>query len=143
MRNRMLAWVGSTVVVIYVLVNVAHGLAHRDLAIQLALWQSLFVALWFVVGPIVAAILLWTSRSLLGARILVVSMAASLLFGTYYHHVAVSPDNVAYLPAGDHQGLFRSTALLLALSQILGLAVGAWGSLRHGKTFGGYLPESR
>ena len=143
MKNQTLAWVGSTVVVIYALVNVGHGLAHHDLAIQLASWQSVFVALSFVVGPIVAAILLWTSRSLLGTRILVVSMAASLLFGTYYHYIAVSPDNIAYLPAGDGQGLFRSTALLLVISQVLGLAVGVWGWLRHDKTSGGYRPKSR
>ncbi len=143
MKNRTKAWVGSTVVAIYALVNVAHGLAHRDLAIQLAPWQAAFVALVFVTGPVAAAIMLWTSWGSLGARILAVSMVASLLFGTYYHYVAVSPDNVAYLPAGNHQGLLRSTALLLAISQVLGLAVGVWGSRRHGKTSGDYPPKSR
>ncbi len=126
MKNRTLALVGSIVVAIHAFINIAHGTAHRDLGIQLALWQSAFVALSFVIGPIVAAILLWTSWSLLGARILVLSMTTSLLFGTYYHYVLVSPDHVAHLPAGDQQWLFQSTALLLTLSQLLGLAVGVW-----------------
>ncbi len=131
MKKRTLAWVGSIVVVIHALINIAHGVAHSDLRIQLAGWQMAFITLVIGAAPLVAAILLWTSRFLLGARILAVSMAASLSFGTYYHYILVSPDHVAHLPASDQQGLFRSTALLLILSQLLGLAVGVWGSRRR------------
>ena len=54
-------------------------------------------------------------------------MAASLLFGLYYHYVLVSPDHVSHLPDGDLQTAFRITALLLALVQALGAAVGLRG----------------
>jgi len=50
-------------------------------------------------------------------------MAVSLGFGVYSHYVAVSPDNVWHLPAGDAQGRFRVTALLLAATETFGLAV--------------------
>ena len=133
MKKRTLAWVGLIAVVIHALSNIAHGVAHFDLRIQLAGWQMTFIALAMGAAPLVAAILLWTSRFLLAARMLAVSMAASLLFGMYYHYIAVSPDHVAHLPAGDEQGLFRFTALLLVISQALGVAVGIWGSLRHDK----------
>ena len=82
----------------------------------------------FVIAPIVAAILLWTSWSLLGSRLLAVSMAAALLFGVCYHYILVSTDHVAHLPPGDQQGLFQSTALLMAISQIVGVVVGVRGS---------------
>jgi hypothetical protein len=54
-------------------------------------------------------------------------MAASFVFGVCYHYVAVSPDNVWHLRAGDAQGRFRITALLLAATETFGLAVGIAG----------------
>ena len=59
-------------------------------------------------------------------------MAASFVFRVYYHYVAVSPDNVWYLPAGDAEERFRVSALLLAATETFGLAVGIAG-LREGR----------
>jgi hypothetical protein len=50
-------------------------------------------------------------------------MAAFFVFRVYYHYVAVSPDNVWHLPAGDAEERFRVTALLLAATETFGLAV--------------------
>ena len=54
-------------------------------------------------------------------------MAAALVFGIYWHYVAVSPDNVAHLPDGPLQGLFQLTALLEILFEAIGVVVGLWG----------------
>ncbi len=54
-------------------------------------------------------------------------MAGSLIFGVYYHFVAVSADHVSHLPPGEAQGLFRLTALLLAATETFGLAFGLLG----------------
>jgi hypothetical protein len=53
-------------------------------------------------------------------------MFGSLLFGVYYHFVAVSPDHVSHLPEGDAQGVFIVTAILLAISEAAGTAFGIW-----------------
>lgn len=54
-------------------------------------------------------------------------MAGSLIFGGYYHYVLVSPDHVSHLPAGDARWLFRLTAGLLMLTELLGVIVGLLG----------------
>lgn len=126
MSDRMVAWVGSVIVLLHVFINIAHAVAHRELGIAISGWRIAFVAAVIGLGPIAGATLLWTSRSRLGAWILGGSMTGSLLFGTYYHYIAVSSDHVRHLPPGDQQGLFRRTALLLAVSELLGLAVSVW-----------------
>ncbi|MGH9904991.1 MAG: hypothetical protein ACRD8U_05320 [Pyrinomonadaceae bacterium] len=126
MSNRMVAWVGSVVVLLHAVINIAHAVAHRELGITLSGWQTGFIAIVIAVGPIAAAVLLWTSRSRLGAWVLGGSMTGSLLFGTYYHYIAISLDHVEHLPPGSQQALFRWTALLLVISETLGLAVSLW-----------------
>jgi hypothetical protein len=54
-------------------------------------------------------------------------MAGSLIFGLYYHYVALSADHVSQLPLGAAQGLFRLTALLLVAAETFGLVVGLFG----------------
>ena len=122
----MVAWVGSVVVLLHALISVGHAVAHRELGIAISGWQTSFVAMVIGLGPIAAATLLWTSRSRLGAWVLAGSMTGSLLFGTYYHYIAISPDHVGHLPPSDGQALFRWTALLLAISELIGLAVSLW-----------------
>jgi hypothetical protein len=50
-------------------------------------------------------------------------MLGSLVFGLCYHYVIISPDNVAHLPVGNARGLFRITALLLVITEALGVAL--------------------
>jgi len=39
----------------------------------------------------------------------------------------ISPDHVSHIPPGAAQGLFRTTALLLVLTELFGVVVGMWG----------------
>ena len=52
-------------------------------------------------------------------------MLGSLIFGFLYHYIIISSDHVAHLPAGDARGLFRTTALLLLVTEALGVVVAA------------------
>ena len=97
---------------------------------ELNSFQETYAAIVIVAAPVVAAVLLWTRYSRAGLLLLCGSMVGSLLFGLYFHYVAISADHVSYLPPGDAQGLFRLTALLLLLSETFGLAVGFWGLRR-------------
>jgi hypothetical protein len=90
-------------------------------------WQEVFILVIIGVVPLVAAVLLWTANARLGAVVLTGSMAGALVFGVYYHYVAVSPDHVEHLPPGDARGLFRTSAFLISASQVLGVVVGLLG----------------
>jgi hypothetical protein len=89
-------------------------------------WQNVFVLVVIVIAPLIAMLLVWTRIARLGLWVLVVSMAGSLIFGAVYHYVIISPDHVSHLPAGDAQGTFRTTAVLLILTELLGIVVGLW-----------------
>jgi hypothetical protein len=121
-----LAVLGHAVVVLL------HGGAHTELRVALSVWQKNYVAVVILVSPLLSAVLVWTRYVRSGLLLLAVSMAASLIFGLYYHYVVVSPDNVSYLPPGEAQGLFRLTALLLAATETFGVGVGLLG-LRSGQ----------
>lgn len=127
MKNHRLAWIVSLVALAHVLINIAHGVAHTKLGVTMFRWQDVFLLIVTGLCPLAGAALLWTVRSRLGLLLLAASMAGSLAFGVYYHYIAISPDHVGHLPEGDAQALFRSTALLLPISQVAGLVVAIWG----------------
>ena len=64
--------------------------------------------------------LLWTRYVGLGLWLFVTAFCASLLFGTYYHYVFVSPDNIHDLPAGSAaaHARFALSAAILALIEL-------------------------
>lgn len=120
----MKRWLGVGIVLAHFIVVMFHGSAHTNLKIDLATWQTIFLLIVVVLAPIVAAILIWTRLSRFGFVLLAASMAGALLFGIYFHYLAISPDHVSHLPPGDAQGTFRLTALLLAITEAIGLTIG-------------------
>jgi hypothetical protein len=108
-------------------VNVLHGRAHDSLNVGLSTWQNIYVIIAILIAPLMAMLLVWTRYARLGLLVLVISMAGALIFGAVYHYVLVSPDHVSHLPPGDAQGLFRTTALLLVLTELFGLIAGLLG----------------
>jgi hypothetical protein len=127
MSKRRLNSVALVAVVAHLLVSMVHGRAHEQLAVGLSNWQNIYVLTVIVIAPLIATILIWTRLARLGLVLLVISMAGSLIFGVAYHYVVISPDHVSHIPPGDAQGLFRTTALLLVLTELFGLVVGFWG----------------
>jgi hypothetical protein len=128
----MVSSLGTVAVLAHAVIVLLHGVAHTELRVELSIWQKNYVTIVILVAPLVAAVLLWTRYIRLSVLLLIASMAGSLIFGLYYHYVAVSPDNVWHLPPGDAQGSFRLTALLLAATEAFGLAVGLL-ALRSGR----------
>lgn len=116
--------VGIVAVLAHLVIVLLHGIAHARLDIELASWQRSYVALVIAAAPLVAAVLLSTRSVRGGLILLVTSMAGSLIFGVYYHYLAVSPDHVSHLPPGDSQGLFRVTALLLVATESFAIVLG-------------------
>ena len=113
----------TAIVVAHLLVNIAHGLAHRELRVGLAPLPSIFVIVVVLVLPLVAMGFVWTAKKRLGLILLSLSMLGSLLFGFYHHFLAASPDHVHLQPASPWGITFVSTAYLLLMTEAIGTYV--------------------
>jgi len=127
MLRRKIVLLSTVAVLAHLVVSMVHGRAHERLAVGLSNWQNLYVLIVIVIAPLIAMVLTWTRLARIGFLLLVISMAGSLVFGVAYHYVVISLDHVSHLPPGDAQGLFRTTALLLVLTELFGILVGWWG----------------
>ena len=116
----------TAIIVLRQIVAQLHGMAHEQLGVGLSTGQWTYVYIVIVAAPIVALVLYWTRLARWGALLLGVSMLAGMLFGIYFHFVAISPDNVGHLPEGHGQGFFIATAILLVPIEIAGTAYGFW-----------------
>jgi hypothetical protein len=123
-------WLGVLVVAAHAGILFGHDVAHRDLGVDLAVWQQVYAYSLIVAGPLVAAALLIAGRLRPGFALLAGCMLAALLFGAYHHYVAISPDHVSHLPEGAAQPLFRATAVLMVALELAGAGVG-WLGLRE------------
>ena len=114
-------------VLVHLAVSIIHGYAHTQLAVGLSAWQNGYVLIVITLAPLVALILVWMRRARVGLALLAISMAGSLIFGGYFHFIGISPDHVSHLPPGAAQGMFRFTAVLLMVTELFGVIVGAIG----------------
>jgi len=113
----------TIVVLAHLVVNLLHGRAHTDLGVGLTTWQYVFVMTVILLVPLVALVLSWTRYSRAGLWLLFISMLGSLIFGFCYHYIIISNDHVAHLPPGAARFSFRVTALLLLITEALGVIV--------------------
>lgn len=115
----------TIVVLAHLVVNLLHGNAHTSLGVGLSSWQTVYVLSVILLAPLLALALSFTRYARAALWLLLLSMLGSLIFGFLYHYVIISPDHVAHLPAGDARGMFRITALLLLITEALGVVVAA------------------
>jgi len=113
----------TIVVLAHLVVNLLHGRAHTELGVGLTTWQYTYVMTVILLAPLVALVLSWTRYTRHGLWLLFISMLGSLIFGFCYHYIIVSSDHVAHLPPGDARFSFRVTALLLLITEALGVIV--------------------
>ena len=117
------------VIMVHALVSALHGAAHLRLNVPLSFAQNLYIVVVIVVSPVVAGLLLWKGRQLSGTLLFLCSMAGAFVFGVYNHFAVSSPDHVSQvgvMVSGMWVTVFQVTAVLLALVEAFGCAVGAW-----------------
>jgi len=123
-------WVSRTakyataIVVAHLLVNIAHGRAHRELQVRLDPPASIFVIVVVLISPLLAMALVWTTKKRIGLILLPLSMFGSLLFGLYHHFLGASPDHVRLQPASPWGIAFVLTAYGLLIAEAIGAYVG-------------------
>jgi hypothetical protein len=112
----------AAVVLIHAAVTVAHGSAHASAAVGLDPAETAFVLAVIVIGPVAGLIWLrWNARS--GAILIASTMMAALLFGLAKHFVMPGADRVDYVRDAS-RALFEGTAVLLAITESAGVALG-------------------
>jgi hypothetical protein len=114
----------AIVVAIHLLINVVHGVAHRELHVGLSPSGSIFVIAVVLILPLVAMALVWTTKKRIGLILLSLSMFGSLLFGFYHHFLVASPDHVRLQPASAWGIAFVLTAYGLLITEAIGAYVG-------------------
>jgi hypothetical protein len=108
----------TALVVAHAIASAWHGQAHDALAVALTPAQTAFVYVIILAAPLVGAALMWTRFTRAGLWTVFVSMLGALLFGVYYHYIAVSPDHIAHLPPGPegaYAAFVRSAATIAGL----------------------------
>jgi hypothetical protein len=125
----MVRWLAILGVVAHGIVAWFHGDAHRQLGVGLNDWQRVFVDVVILAAPVVAIVMLWTRIARWGYLLLALAMAGALVFGVYHHFIAISPDNIAHLPEGNAQAMFKTTAVLLVVTETFATIIGCWGWL--------------
>lgn len=121
--NRSAKYV-TAIVVAHLLVNIVHGLAHRELRVGIDPPASIFVTVVVLFCPLVAMALVWTAKKRPGLILLSLSMFGSLVFGLYHHFLVVSPDHVRSQPASPWVFAFVLTAYGLLITEAIGAYVG-------------------
>jgi hypothetical protein len=118
--NRLWIWLAG-VVIAHLAISVLHGAAHAQAHIPMSRPANAFVFVVILAGPLIG--LAWTLRSRrIGAWLVGVTMAASLVFGLVNHFVLATPDHVSHVDP-RWQPLFAATAVLLAITEALGSAL--------------------
>ena len=115
--DRRWIWLAA-VVIVHLAISFVHGAAHAQANISMSPSGDLFVFVVILAGPLIG--LAWTLRSRrFGARLIGITMAASLVFGLVNHFFVAGADHVSHVNR-DWQPLFAATAVLLAVTEALG-----------------------
>lgn len=110
------------VVMLHLIVSVVHGSAHDGAAVEQGPAAMAFIVLVIIAGPLIGVAWMWLN-SRAGARLIAITMAASLLFGLINHFINPGADRVDHVAAA-WRSLFESTAVLLAVLEAAGAALG-------------------
>ena len=111
----------TVLVTAHLAISVLHGVAHEQAHVPLTLAASLLVYIVILAGPMFGLAMTFVAPRT-GAWIVAATMAAAFVFGLVNHFLLDSPDHVAHVNP-DGRRLFALTALLLAMTEALAVAV--------------------
>jgi len=108
---------------IHLVVSTLHGWAHQAAMVKLTTFGYVYVTIVITLGPLVAAVFLFTRKRNTGALLLMLSMFGSFIFGVWYHFLSNTNDNVTQVH-GPWHSTFLWTAIALAVIELAGTVVG-------------------
>ena len=110
-------------VLIHLVVSTLHGSAHQAAIVKLTTFGYVYVTLVITLGPLVAAVFLFTRKRKTGGLFLALLMFGSFIFGVWYHFLSNTSDNVTQVH-GPWHATFLWTAIALAVIELAGTVVG-------------------
>jgi cation transport ATPase len=110
-------------ILVHLLVSTVHGWAHQAAMVALTTFGYVYVVVVITLMPFLAAVLLFTRKKRMGALLLMLSMFGSFIFGSWYHFLSNTGDNVTQVPGPAHS-TFLWTAIALAVIELAGTIVG-------------------
>ena len=113
-------WMAASVLV-HLLVSMIHGAAHTWASVPMSLAANLFVFVVILAGPLIGLGLSFRTK-LYGGVVVALTMGAALVFGVANHFFIDSPDHISHI-ATPWRSLFVTTAVLLTITELLGLAI--------------------
>jgi hypothetical protein len=112
----------AAVVVLHFFVSLVHGSVHDSAGVALSGSAMLFVVAVVLAGPLVGFAWMWKNPSA-GARLIGITMAASLLFGLINHFVINGADRIDHV-AAHWRPMFTVTAAALVAIEAMGAVLG-------------------
>jgi len=91
--------------------------------VTLTKFGYVYVMIVIMLGPLVAAVFMFTRKRKTGALLLALSMFGSFFFGVWYHFLSHTSDNVMQVQ-GPWHSTFLWTAIALAVIELAGTVVG-------------------
>ena len=141
--NRTLIRTALALIAIHFAIVVMHSAAHQILPVKATPAQLAFIVPVIIVAPVVAGFIL-SKFNKAGTILFTLSMFGSFVFGVYYHFIADTIDHVAHVarmePAFWSQ-MFRITSYLLAVTELVGSALGVMLLLGQGQTIKNYASQ--
>lgn len=112
----------AAIVAFHLVVSMIHGGAHSGARVFLPFAGNLFVYIVILAGPLAGLVLsVWRPQA--GAALVALTMAGSFAFGVINHFIIPGSDHVAHV-AREWRSLFATTAVLLAIIEAAGTAIG-------------------
>jgi len=113
-------WMAASVLV-HLLVSMIHGAAHTGASVPMSQAANLFVFVVILAGPLIGLGLSFRTK-LYGGVVVALTMGAALVFGVVNHFLIDSPDHISHIAAA-WRSLFVTTAVLLTITELLGVAI--------------------
>jgi hypothetical protein len=120
---RTIRFLSFGLILAHLAISTIHGLAHQGTLVTLTTFGSIYVLVVVMVAPLVAGGLLTTRWARIGALLLVLSMSGSFVFGGWYHFLSATNDHVSQVH-GPWRSTFIGTAIVLAVSELVGVIIG-------------------
>jgi len=115
----------AALILVHLVISLIHGYAHVQAHVMLSTFGQTYVLVVIFLAPLLACTLLYSRWQRSGALLTALSLAGSFVFGLIYHFLLPGNDNVAEVH-GEWHMLFMWTAVLIAILEFAGAAVGFW-----------------
>jgi hypothetical protein len=117
------------VVILHLILNAIHGLAHTRAKVLISTASTLFVFIVILIGPIAGLIIQRTFQPRAGALVIAITLAGAFFFGVANHFLIHGADHVSQV-AEPQCALFGITAASLAVTELFGSALAFWCATR-------------